>query len=152
MHESARDAMAQGNGATCRMIRNSTGMLVTMAGRMRVACILRLFSLLVLAVPAALASACTVIEVRDSEGTTTIERRFGFASINMEPGRHAVMARSTVLGVAGTPLGMDVGYSDQAVALLPARCHLVLWVEHPGQVEVLRRQLQDREDICVVTP
>src|SRR5688500_13071346 len=56
-------------------------------------------------------SSCTIVEITDPEGRTSIERRFGFASIAVEPEREAVVASLRSFGLASTPLGFTAGYA-----------------------------------------
>jgi hypothetical protein len=109
-------------------------------------------TLLVLWLPVS-GAACTVIELRAGPDDVRIERRFGFATLDVHPQRDAVVARTRIFGVGRSPFGFSAGWSDSEIAALPpSDCRVVLWIEDRAQIEIFRTLIADVHDVCLVTP
>lgn len=97
-------------------------------------------------------SSCTIVEITDPEGATSVERRFGFTSIAIEPEHDAVMASLRSFGVAHTPLGFTAGYASHQLAVLGQDCRVVLWVESDEQRLAVEELAATLQEVCVVSP
>jgi hypothetical protein len=97
-----------------------------------------------------LLNACTVIEISSTNDSTVIERSFGFASIKLGAEDKATLARATSFGAMSSPNGFQLGYTAQSFAMMPYECQMVLWVEHPEQVNTVRELVGDIENVCVI--
>lgn len=97
-------------------------------------------------------SSCTVVEITDPEGATSIERRFGLTSIAIEPERAAVVASLRSFGLASTPLGFTAGYAAHQLAALGEDCRVVLWVENEQQRAAVEQLAATAKEICIVGP
>lgn len=97
-------------------------------------------------------TACTSITIVDREGSTRIERSFGFASVELHPGSEAVLAEITALGYHGGPLGVSLGFHHADIAALPnaAACRLIVWPRDSDDIARLQQLLGDTAGICVV--
>lgn len=98
-------------------------------------------------------SACTSISIVDREGTTRIERSFGFAGITLHPGSEAVLASTTALGYHQSPLGISLGFHHADLAALPgaAACRLIVWPRDSDDIARLQQMLGEQPGLCVVT-
>jgi hypothetical protein len=97
-------------------------------------------------------SSCAIVEITDPEGRTSIERRFGFTSIAVEPEREAVVASLRSFGLASTPLGFTAGYAAHQLAVLGEDCRVVLWVESEQQRLAVEQLAATLKEICIVNP
>jgi hypothetical protein len=97
-------------------------------------------------------SSCAIVEITDPEGRTSIERRFGFTSIAVEPEREAVVASLRSFGLASTPLGFTAGYAAHQLAVLGEDCRVVLWVESEQQRLAVEQLAATLKEICIVSP
>lgn len=97
-------------------------------------------------------SGCATVSITDQSGNTRVERHFGLVSIELGPGTSAVVAEASSFGYLSGPLGISLGIGRNRVAALPQDCRLVLWLDRPMQVEALRRQLGERNALCVINP
>ena len=100
----------------------------------------------------AMLTGCATVSITDQSGTTRVERHFGLISIELDPTTTAVVAEANSFGYLGGPMGISLGVGQSRIAALPKDCRLVLWLEHPDQVENLKQQLGDRKDLCVINP
>lgn len=107
---------------------------------MRIVLLLVLFTL----------SACTTIEISDSNGDIRIVRSFGFASISPGQGTSTITAKITNFGYVSTPLGQNIGYSNHSILLSNPDCKLVLWLSaNLSQEEIM--ELKKLSSVCVMT-
>jgi len=94
--------------------------------------------------------ACTVVEVRNSENGTVIERSFGLGSVQIDSPRGATVSRIRSLGYGVDPVGYGIGYRRNTIATSDGSCRLIVWVERGTDVEELSTALQKIESACVV--
>ena len=95
-------------------------------------------------------SACTTIEISDSNGDIKIERSFGFASISPGQETSTITAKITNFGYASTPLGQNIGYSNHSILLSNPDCKVVVWLSDKlSQEEVM--ELKKLSSVCVIT-
>jgi hypothetical protein len=97
-------------------------------------------------------SSCTIVEITDPEGATSVERRFGLTSIAIEPERDAVVASLRSFGVASTPLGFTAGYAAHELAVLGQDCRVVFWVESDEQRLAVEELAATLQEVCIVSP
>lgn len=100
----------------------------------------------------AILTGCATVSITDPSGTTRVERHFGLISIELGPTTTAVVAEAKSFGYLGGPMGISLGVGQSRIAALPKDCRLVLWLEHPDQVENLKQLFGDRKDLCVINP
>lgn len=101
---------------------------------------------------AASLTGCATVSITDQSGNTRVESHFGVVSIELGPATSAVVAEASSFGYLGGPLGISLGLGHSRIAALPPDCRMVLWLEHPGQVEKLRQLLGERKELCVINP
>ena len=99
-----------------------------------------------------LLTGCTTVSITDATGTTRVQRYFGVVSIELAPTTTAVVAETRSFGYQNGPMGMTLGAGLNRIAALPKACHLVVWIEHPEQIEALQQMLADRNDLCAIYP
>ena len=104
-----------------------------------------------------LLSACTSIKIYD-DNTVSVERYFGFPIINVTPNTGAIaLVETKGLGFISTPTGTTLGWVSEQLASVPidAKCHVVLWLEDPEQLELLlsllQRHQQSLDNICIAS-
>jgi hypothetical protein len=95
-------------------------------------------------------SSCTIIEITDPGGATSIERRFGFTGIAVEPERDSVVASLRSFGLVSTPLGFTAGYAAQQLAFLGMDCRVVFWIEDQRQRAAVAKIAETLNEICIV--
>ena len=92
---------------------------------------------------------CTTIKVTDADGGVTIERSFGFASINPGPSAAVFTAEASSFGYISSPLGISVGYSDQTLTTANSECKIVVWVDEKVDQDKLIEELKQLEGVCI---
>ena len=94
---------------------------------------------------------CSTIRVSSGDGQVRVERRFGFASVQLAPGHDGVVAKVKSFGISHSPFGVSVGYAASAfAAFAPTSCRVVFWVEDEEQADRIRSLLGDVKDVCPV--
>ncbi|HEX6998422.1 MAG TPA: hypothetical protein VF322_09770 [Gammaproteobacteria bacterium] len=99
---------------------------------------------------AMVSSACTTISIYADEDQVHIERNFGFATVSLAPGVEPLLVESRSFGLARGSAGITAGYVSERVAVLPASCQVVLWVDAATSLVRWRELLLDLDDICSV--
>jgi len=105
---------------------------------------------LTLGIVAAACSACTVIEIQESQESVRIERRFGFSSIVVANDLGFVVGKVRSLGYIASPLGISVGASRQTVLLSDGDCRVTLWIEGDRTAPAVYEYLKNIPSVCVV--
>lgn len=101
------------------------------------------------ALAAALCTACTTVRITEGSGAVRVERHFGLVHIELAPSGEALLAEVSSLGYQAGPMGTSMGFAHTSLAALPKACRLVVWLEHPAQIDALRKQLADSDGLCI---
>jgi hypothetical protein len=95
---------------------------------------------------------CTIVEIRGSEGGVRIERHLGLAAIDLSPDHGPILAQLRSFGLASSSFGVQAGWASQSFSVLPASCHVVVWLKDAEALRELRDQLDAIHPVCVVAP
>ena len=100
----------------------------------------------------AVTSGCTSITVTSGEGSVSVERRFGLATISVTPAEQPMLVETRAIGFVNAALGFGAGYVTERLALLPPECRLVIWADEGTNLEAWRALLADTPDVCSLQP
>lgn len=92
--------------------------------------------------------ACTTVYIKGPADSISVERYFGFAAINVDPSKGAVVADLESLGFSASPVGYAVGFGHQSVVMADANCRLVLWIKDASQLEAINQKIGAAESVC----
>jgi hypothetical protein len=90
---------------------------------------------------------CTTVRISDSKGNIRIEKSFGFVSIQKSNDTEAITAEVTSFGYINTPLGHNIGYSNQSIIMSDSSCKVIVWLDDSVSEEQIN-QLQKISSVC----
>lgn len=96
----------------------------------------------------ALSTGCTRISIQQGGDAVRVEHSFGFATITPPADGSAMVAEMHSLGYLASPIGTSVGYGHQQLAVMPASCHIILWVQDSRELQELQALIGQNPHIC----
>ena len=93
---------------------------------------------------------CTTVRVVQKDGSVSVERHFGFIEIKPIDNASIVTANVTSFGYASTPLGYNLGFSQQSVTTASEACHFVIWIDESTNQQEVIEVLETLDGSCVI--
>ena len=92
---------------------------------------------------------CTSIEIKQSDGSVQIERRFGFASIQVADDSKVVTAKVTSVGFFSSSAGHVIGYGNFSITNSDGSCRIIVWVDDSIDIQTLKKKLKPIDSVCL---